>query len=113
MTFLIALLTGLGVGSGGLYILYLTLIKDLPQAEAQGINLLFFITATVAAATVNILKKRISFSALFLLVPFGIFGAVLGCYAASVIDTKVLSVMFGILIAAVGLLGFFKLMKKR
>lgn len=113
MTFITALLTGLGVGSGGLYILYLTLIKNVPQAEAQGINLVFFITATLAAAVVNLINKRISFTSLLIVVPFGIVGAIAGCYTASVIDTKLLSVLFGVLIATAGVTGFLKLMKKR
>ncbi len=113
MTFIISVLTGLGVGSGGLYILYLTLIKNIPQAEAQGMNLAFFITATLAAATVNLIKKRISFVSLALAVPFGIIGAAVGCRVASAMDTKLLSVIFGVLLAIVGVTGFFKLIKKR
>ncbi len=113
MTFIISVLTGLGVGSGGLYILYLTLIKNIPQAEAQGMNLAFFITATFAAAMVNLIKKRISFVSLTFAVPFGILGAAVGCYVASVTDTKILSVMFGLLLAVVGVSGFIKLIKKR
>lgn len=113
MTFLIAMLTGLGVGSGGLYIFYLTLIKNLPQREAQGINLLFFITATLAATIVNLIKKRVFFPAFFVVFPFGIIGALLGCRFATSIDTKILSIMFGSLIAIVGVVGFIKLLKKR
>ena len=113
MTFLIALLTGLGVGSGGLYILYLTFIKGISQAAAQGMNLAFFITATLAAAVVNIIKKRISFVSLLWVLPFGIIGALLGSHIASVIETKVLSIMFGVLLALVGIVGFIKLVKKK
>lgn len=113
MTFVTALLTGLGVGSGGLYILYLTLIKNVPQAEAQGMNLVFFITATLAAAVVNLINRRISFPSLLIVVPFGIAGAVIGSYTASVINTKLLSVMFGVLVATAGIIGFVKLVKKR
>ena len=112
MTFIIAVLTGLGVGSGGLYILWLTFIKNIPQAEAQGMNLAFFITAALAAATVNILKKRISFSSLFLILPCGIIGAAAGCKLASITDTKTLSVMFGAFLAAVGIAGLVKMRKK-
>lgn len=113
MTFLISVLTGLGVGSGGLYILYLTLIKNIPQAEAQGMNLAFFITATLAAATVNLAKKRISFLPLAFLVLFGIPGAIIGCRLADSLNTDVLSVLFGILLTAIGVTGFIKLIKKK
>ena len=112
MTFIIAVLTGLGVGSGGLYILWLTLIKNIPQAEAQGINLAFFITAALAAATVNIIKKRISFPILLYLLLCGIPGAIVGCKIASAVDTKILSVAFGIFLAAIGIAGFVRTIKK-
>lgn len=39
---IIAILTGLGVGSGGLLVIYLTLVSGIDQPVAQGINLLFF-----------------------------------------------------------------------
>ena len=39
-------LTGAGVGGGSLLLLYLTLARDVPQLEAQGINLLYFLAAS-------------------------------------------------------------------
>ena len=41
--FLSAILSGLGVGSAGIFVLYLTLIAGFPQPEAQALNLLFFL----------------------------------------------------------------------
>ena len=38
-----ALLAGMGVGGGGLLVLYLVFIKDMGQTMAQGLNLVFFI----------------------------------------------------------------------
>lgn len=112
MTFLIAVLTGIGVGSGGLYILWLTFIKNIPQAEAQGMNLAFFITAAFAAAAVNIFRKRISFVPLVFLLLWGIPGAIAGCKIASLIDAKALSVMFGIFLIVVGISGLIKMFKR-
>ncbi len=112
MSFIIAVLTGLGVGSGGLYILYLTLLKDVPQGEAQGLNLIFFIAASLAAAIVNTLKKRISFSAVFLFSATGIVGTFLGAGLASVLHGKALSVIFGVLLVSAGVMGIFAKQKK-
>ena len=41
--FLTALLAGMGVGSGGLFVVFLTVFLDYPQLAAQGLNLYFFI----------------------------------------------------------------------
>ncbi len=113
MTFILATLTGIGVGSGGLYILYLTLIKDIPQSTAQGMNLAFFITAMLSAGIVNFIKKRLSGTILAIILPGGIIGAVIGCKLASEINSRTLSVLFGILLCIIGVSGFAKLIKKK
>ena len=48
-SFIIALLSGMGIGSGGLLVIYLTLLEKVPQLTAQGINLLFFIFASASS----------------------------------------------------------------
>ena len=40
---LLGFLTGLGVGGGSLLILWLTLVLEMSQTDARGINLLFFL----------------------------------------------------------------------
>ena len=41
--FLISALMGMGVGGGGLFIIYFTLLLGTPQLTAQGTNLLLFV----------------------------------------------------------------------
>ena len=48
-SFVIALLTGLGVGGGGLFVVFLNMFTDIPQIKVQGINLLFFIFSASSA----------------------------------------------------------------
>ena len=48
-TFVFAALAGMGIGSGGLLVLYLTLIRGTPQLSAQGFNLLFFLFSSGAS----------------------------------------------------------------
>ena len=47
LPFLISALMGMGVGGGGLLIIYLTLYLNLPQLTAQGTNLLLFVLAII------------------------------------------------------------------
>ena len=42
----IAILSGLGVGSAGLLVVFLTVVSELPQRTAQGVNLMFFLFAS-------------------------------------------------------------------
>ena len=56
-SFLIALLTGMGVGSGGIFVVYLTLLHGVEQLAAQGLNLYFFIFSTAAASIIHLRSK--------------------------------------------------------
>lgn len=107
MSFIIAVLTGLGVGSGGLYVLYLTLLRDMPQGEAQGLNLIFFIAASITAAVINTIKKRVSFTAVLLFSLTGVVGTLLGAKLASILTGKTLSIVFGVLLVMAGVAGVF------
>ena len=49
VTLIVALLAGLGVGSAGLFMTWLTLVEKVPQLTAQGINLIFFIFSSGSA----------------------------------------------------------------
>jgi uncharacterized membrane protein YfcA len=58
-TLLIAVLSGMGVGSGGLMVLYLTLLRGAPQLSAQGFNLLFFLFAVASGMAVHLSRRRL------------------------------------------------------
>ena len=52
-TLLVATLSGMGLGSGGLMVIYLTLIRHVSQLPAQGFNLLFFLFASASSTHRN------------------------------------------------------------
>ena len=66
VSLLIGILTGLGVGSGGLFLVYMTLVRHAEQIMAQGLNLAFFAYAALASIVVNFFKKRISIKLLII-----------------------------------------------
>ena len=43
VAFFIAILSGLGVGSGGLLVIWLTMVEGMDAIGARGLNLLFFV----------------------------------------------------------------------
>ena len=49
----------MGMGGGGVLIIYLNLFTDIPQSTAQGINLLFFLPTAVLAVLYYTKKKLI------------------------------------------------------
>ncbi len=108
VSFLLAALTGLGIGSGGLLVLYLTLIGGKEQLEAQALNLLFFMLSSFCATVINLLKKRILFLPLVIIVLFGIPGALMGSLLSNAVGGGAVKIIFGsgmFLLGMAGLLG--------
>ena len=48
----------MGVGGGGLLVIYLTAIKDIPQLAAQGINLLFFLPSAFVSVLLQLKELK-------------------------------------------------------
>lgn len=91
----VSALAGLGVGSGGLLVIYLTMIKNIPQIESQGINLLFFVTAGSASLMVHIKKRKLNIKNLIIMISGGSAGAVAGSIIANFTDGTVVKKIFG------------------
>lgn len=106
--FAVALLSGLGVGSAGLPVLYLTLVEGVPQLTAQGINLVFFLCASGAALLVHLWRTPPILRRLAVMIPLGLLGCYLGTALSSRLPHELLRTLFGvflILTGAAGLLG--------
>ena len=103
----IAVLAGLGVGGGGLLVIYLTMAKDIPQIQAQGINLLFFITAGASSFIVHIKKRKLELKNIILMIIFGSIGAAAGSFIASVTDAALVKKIFGGFLLISGLIELF------
>ena len=108
--FVIAALSGLGVGSGGLLVIYLTLVRNTPQLTAQGANLIFFILASFSSLVFNLTKRKIPFLAVAIMSAVGIVGSFAGTYLASVLSPEMLRKIFGFMLVGSGL---YALKKKR
>ena len=104
---LVAALAGLGVGGGGLLVIYLTLIKDIGQVEAQGLNLLFFVAAGGASLFVHVKKRKLDYKKIILIIICGSAGAVAGSLLTNCIDGAVIKKIFGGFLIASGIIEFF------
>ncbi len=106
--FLIAALSGMGVGGGGLFVIYLSLFTDTPQLLAQGMNLLFFLFSAGASVTVHIQKRHIYFTAVGIMAGAGILGSLLGAYTAGLVNQGLLRKIFGVMLIISGILSLKK-----
>ena len=71
----------LGLGGGGVLVLYLVLALGMPQLKAQGINLLFFIPCAALSSIVYSFKKLIDWKTVLLFAAGGLPGVLLGSLA--------------------------------
>lgn len=110
MTFIIALiiaaLSGMGVGGGGLFALYLKYFSDYSQIEIQAVNLIFFLFAAGASLCVHLQKRRIYFIPILIMIGFGLLGSSLGSALALVLDGALLGKLFGGMMVAAGIYSF-------
>ena len=101
----VAVLSGMGVGSGGLLVVYLTLAGGMQQPAAQALNLFFFIFAAGASTAVNIRRRNIACGCVVLCVVRGVIGAVAGSALAAVVEPRVLRILFGLMLTFTGARG--------
>lgn len=94
---------GMGVGGGGILLLYLTAFAGTEQLAAQGINLVFFITTAASALIMHIKNGFVKWKSAAVSVLFGIPGVFFGSYIAGSIDKTLLRGIFSLLLLAVGL----------
>lgn len=101
----VAVLSGMGVGSGGLLVVYLTLAAEMQQAPAQALNLFFFLFAAGASTAVNIRRRNIAWGCVLLLGIGGAVGAIAGTVAAAAAKPRVLKMLFGLMLTVTGARG--------
>ncbi len=102
-----ATLQGLGIGSSGTLVIYLTLLRDMEQTRAQGINLIFFIFSAMAALLFHAGKRKIFYGTLAVLTLFGTVGAITGALILNVMDPLLIRKIFGGMLTLSGLLALF------
>lgn len=97
----------MGVGSAGLLVLFLTLVQEIPQLEAQGVNLLFFLFSSGAALLVHLFRTPPLWGLLLLLIPAGLLGAWGGTALALYLPQALLRKLFAAFLVVSGTLGIF------
>ena len=106
--FLCAALAGLGIGGGGLLVIWLVLACGMEQLTAQGVNLAFFLFSSGAAMLVHLMRRRLNFRLIAALALCGCLGALAGSALAKTADPAFMRAAFGWLLIASGTLALFK-----
>ena len=96
------LIGAMGLGGGGVLILYLVLFAEVAQVQAQGINLLFFLPCGAVALAIHAFRGRVRWRVVLPCVVGGAVGVAIGSWLLSGIDARWLGKAFGAGLAVLG-----------
>lgn len=105
-------LSGLGIGGGSLLMIWLTALQDLPQRQAQGINLLYFLPTAGASLLFHIKNKLVAWQAALPAIACGCLSAAGSAWLAQSLHAALLRRLFGGFLLAVGILELRKARKQ-
>lgn len=98
----------MGLGGGGILIIYLSLFTNTNQLTAQGINLIFFIPIGILSLIIYGIKKQIKWKITIKIAIFGIIGAMAGILLADYLGGDITGKIFGGLLVLMGIAEIFK-----
>lgn len=107
------IVSSLGMGGGAILILCLSLFLGKEQHIAQGANLVFFIPTAIVAIIINMKNKLVKWKTGFLVIAFGIIGAIIGAKISVNLDTKRLKLFFGIFLLGISAFEIYSLFFKK
>ena len=105
-------LSGFGIGGGSLLMIWLTALQDLPQRQAQGINLLYFLPTAGTSLLFHIKNKLVAWQAALPAIACGCLSAAGSAWLAQSLHAALLRRLFGGFLLAVGILELRKARKQ-
>ncbi len=109
----VAALSGMGVGGGGLLLIFLTMIRDFEITKARVTGLLFFILSAGSSLPYHKKKRRIPWRYVLLLTLSAIPGVFVGNGMARTLSVDGLHVLFGIFFLITGAMGLWRCIRGR
>ena len=111
--FALALPLGLGIGGGGLFLIYLCDALGIARDTAVYLNLVFFLSALLAAAVGHLRRGRLSFPMLGAILLYGIPGAFIGRWIASLFSARLLHLLLGFFLLGAGFFSLLSIKKTK
>lgn len=106
--FLSGLTASLGLGGGMVLLVYLAVIKHMPQLEAQGINLLFFLPIAALALIIHTRSHLVKWKEIAPALLFGGISAAVFSYLAGIIGSEYIGKAFAVILIISGAIELFK-----
>ncbi|MDD4699909.1 MAG: sulfite exporter TauE/SafE family protein [Oscillospiraceae bacterium] len=102
----------MGLGGGGVLLIYLTVFAGAEQLNAQGINLIFFIPIAILSMIIYAKNGQINWGVVIKTALCGLIGAFAGSFFAGFIGGELLSKLFACMLVILGVYEFFVPIKK-
>ncbi len=101
-------LSAFGVGGGSLLLIYLTAFASVAQQTAQGINLLYFLPAALAALPSHHKNGLLKWEVILPAVIAGLVTAGLSAWISNGLETGLLRKLYGVFLLYIGLHELFR-----
>lgn len=106
------LIGSMGLGGGGVLVLYLVLILNMDQVKAQGINLIFFIPIAILSLVIHCKNRLVQWKYAAPMIITGLIGVGLGTLVLGKINPDILRKIFAVFITLIGVYELLTLKKK-
>lgn len=93
---------GMGMGGGTLLIPILTIFLNVPQKQAQAINLVAFIPMAIIVTVINIKRKGIDYKSVLLVAAPALVTSIASALLVKRMSSKALGVGFAVFLIALG-----------
>ena len=93
----------LGIGGGGVLMIYLLMFADVGQKQAQGINLLFFLPSAMIACYLRWKQGAVTLRKVLPAIFTGCAAAAVFSLISTRMDLDILKKLFGVLLLATGI----------
>jgi len=101
-----------GIGGGGILLLFLTAFINTPQLKAQGINLIFFLPCAALALIFHHKQHMVEWKVTLFCLLGGLAGVCGGIFLSGIIGGDMLRKIFGVMLLVLGTYEIFGLFKK-
>ena len=108
---LVASLAGMGIGGGGLLVIWLVLVREMPSQSAQAVNLVFFVVSAVCALPIHLKRRSLDAHRILFLTASAIPGVWVGCQLASVLPETAARRCFGYFLLLSGIMQAYRQIK--
>lgn len=102
------ILSGFGVGGGSLLLIYLTAFAGVPQQEAQGINLIYFLPAALAALPSHLKHGYVEKPLAAYAIAGGLVCSAFAAVVSNHLDVELLRKLFGGFLLMIGIWELFR-----